>query len=178
VISNVRPESRASLSFAFGASPLPNRRLTPGAVQDSQANVCTAEHEEVIKPVSVELRRKVLEEYEMSTVNPDDYEIDYLVGPDLGGQEDIRNLWPEPKNSAVWNSEAKDDLEERLHGLVCSGQLGIQTAQHDISSNWIEAYQKYFKTDQPPSALSITIASLARHAVLAVSFRDPNRLKP
>jgi hypothetical protein len=177
-ISNTRLQSQALLVFALGASNLPNKGLTPGIVRESSANVCTTEHEEVVKPVSAELRQKVLNEYGMSNANSDDYEIDYLIAPDLGGQADIQNLWPQPKKSAVWDSKAKDALEERLHGLVCSGQLDISTARHDIASNWIEAYQKYFKTDQPQLPHSITVSSLGRDTVAVLTLRRTKSSKP
>jgi hypothetical protein len=37
----------------------------------------------------------------------------------------------------------KDRLEDKLHELVCSGTLDLQTAQRAIASNWIAAYKKY-----------------------------------
>ena len=39
--------------------------------------------------------------------------------------------------------QVKDRLEDKLHELVCSGQLDLKTAQQAIASNWIEAYKKY-----------------------------------
>jgi len=33
----------------------------------------------------------------------------------------------------------KDRLEQRLHQLVCAGQLDLATAQHDIATDWIGA---------------------------------------
>jgi hypothetical protein len=55
----------------------------------------------------------------------------------------IRNLWPQSTKTSPWNSYVKDALERKLHKLVCAGQLGLETAQSEIASNWIEAYQKY-----------------------------------
>jgi hypothetical protein len=49
----------------------------------------------------------------------------------------------------VWNARVKDDLEDRLHDMVCKGSLDLVAAQHDISSDWIAAYKKYFHTDEP-----------------------------
>jgi len=46
-------------------------------------------------------------------------------------------------NSALWNARVKDQLEQRLHELVCSGKLDLATAQHDIAVDWIAAYRKY-----------------------------------
>ncbi len=62
------------------------------------------------------------------------------------------NLWPQSYQTQPWNAHVKDALENELHRLVCSGQLDLKTAQHDISTDWIAAYKKYFHTDQPLSA--------------------------
>ncbi len=74
--------------------------------------------------------------------------MDYLITPELGGANSIRNLWPEPY-SIVWNARVKDELEDRLHDLVCEGKLDLTTAQREISTDWIAAYKKYFHTDRP-----------------------------
>jgi hypothetical protein len=48
----------------------------------------------------------------------------------------------------------QDALERKLHNLVCSGQLDLKTAQHEIASNWIDAYQKYIAKSPPPARLT------------------------
>jgi hypothetical protein len=78
-----------------------------------------------------------------------DYELDHLITPALGGTDDIHNLWPEPYAATEWNAHVKDQLEDLLHQRVCSGQLDLATAQHDIATDWIAAYKKYFRTDKP-----------------------------
>jgi hypothetical protein len=100
-------------------------------------------HEEVVRDVPSPLRQEVFKEYGIVNPRPDDYEIDYLIAPGLGGTEDIRNLWPEPSTSSAWNARVKDALEERLHQLVCDGRLDLPTAQRAIATDWISAYKKY-----------------------------------
>ena len=39
--------------------------------------------------------------------------------------------------------------EDRLHELVCRGDVDLPTAQREISSDWIAAYKKYFHPDEP-----------------------------
>jgi hypothetical protein len=46
----------------------------------------------------------------------------------------------------------KDELEDRLHTMVCSGALDLASAQQDIARDWIGAYKKYFDTDRPVSS--------------------------
>jgi hypothetical protein len=67
----------------------------------------------------------------------------------IGGATDVRNLWPEPYYDTAWNAHVKDQLEERLHEMVCRGDVDLATAQQDISKDWIAAYRKYFHTDHP-----------------------------
>jgi len=95
------------------------------------------------------MREEVFKEYGIVNARPEDYEIDYLIAPGLGGTEEIHNLWPQPFKSAKWNAYVKDDLEERLHQMVCSGDLDLPTAQREIANDWIAAYKKYFHTDAP-----------------------------
>jgi hypothetical protein len=97
----------------------------------------------------VALQRRVFEEYGIRNAQLDAYEVDYLITPELGGASDIRNLWPQPYSSTVWNARVKDALEQRLHQMVCDGQLDLATAQHDIATNWIAAYKKYFNSSRP-----------------------------
>jgi hypothetical protein len=123
---------------------LPNRDFTPGAARPaSLQEICALPHEEVVKEVSPSQRQRVLEEYGIPSARSEEYEVDYLITPGLGGNDDIRNLWPEPYHSATWNAHVKDALEERLHEMVCSHQLDLAVAQKAIATNWIAAYQKY-----------------------------------
>jgi hypothetical protein len=138
-----------NMSASLGRWEEPDLRLTPGATLPVTASeVCGAKAEPVL-PVS--LKRKVFEEYGVTPPQPDAYEVDYLITPELGGATDIRNLWPEPYEDTIWNAHVKDQLEDRLHQMVCRGDLDLATAQRDISSDWIAAYRKYFHADQPVS---------------------------
>jgi hypothetical protein len=125
---------------------IPDPRLTPGATRPvNLGDVCSMPHEEVVRDVSGSLRQQVFREYGIVNPRPEDYEVDYLIAPGLGGTEDIRNLWPEPSASSAWNAQKKDALEERLHELVCDGELDLHTAQKAIATDWITAYEKYCK---------------------------------
>jgi hypothetical protein len=127
---------------------VPDPRLTPGATRPvSLGDVCSMRHEEVVRDVSGSLRQQVFREYGIVNPRPEDYEVDYLIAPGLGGTEDIRNLWPEPSTSSTWNAHKKDALEERLHELVCDGELDLDTAQKAIATDWITAYEKYCQSD-------------------------------
>jgi hypothetical protein len=128
---------------------VPEHRLTPGAtVRMSREEVCAAQRGKN-QVVPVDLQRRVLEAYGIREGRTQDYEIDYLITPALGGADDIRNLWPQAYGHTVWNAGVKDELEDRLHELVCAGDVDLRTAQNEIATDWIAAYKKYFHTDWP-----------------------------
>jgi hypothetical protein len=131
---------------------LPDSALTPGATHPvSLAEVCSPHAEALDPAVSASVRETVFREYGMNIARDDEYQVDYLINPQLGGTADVRNLWPEPYGSTVWNARVKDELENRLHRLVCDKQIDLTSAQHEIATDWIAAYKKYFHTENPAS---------------------------
>jgi hypothetical protein len=147
-LSTLHRTKSAVIASERGTEPDPS--LTPGATRRvTISEVCSMAHEEVVGEVSTSLRQEVFQEYGIANAGPDEYEVDYLIAPGLGGVEQIHNLWPEPYTSRTWNAHVKDVLEERLHEMVCAGQLDLSTAQREIATDWIAAYKKYFHTDRP-----------------------------
>jgi putative zinc finger protein len=124
---------------------VPNRSLTPGAVRAvSLKEICSSTDDDLDPRVSSSTERAVLQEYGLSSNKPSlNYQIDYLVNPQLGGTNDIRNLWPEPYSDARWNAQAKDELERHLHQMVCNRTVDLAVAQQEIATDWIAAYKKY-----------------------------------
>jgi hypothetical protein len=130
------------------AGVLPLAHLTPGATRPVALHeVCQDEDRSLVVPAVV--RQQVLLAYHMLDVPAGEYELDYLITPELGGTADPRNLWPERYSSAVWNARVKDELEDLLPRLVCEGTVALATAQRDMATNWIDAYRKYFRTEGP-----------------------------
>jgi predicted anti-sigma-YlaC factor YlaD len=146
-----------------GNGILPSRTLTPGATRSvAIGEICSMAHEEVVRAVPNSVGQAVFREYGITHARAEDYEIDYLIAPGLGGSDDIRNLWPQPYDAATWNARVKDALEERLHQLVCQGKLDLPTAQRDIASDWIAAYRKYFHANEPPASADVNASADAR----------------
>ena len=128
---------------------LPIRSLTPGAVWSvSREDICDGRQRQQ-RPVPAAIRQEVLRVYDMQRVASAEYELDYLITPELGGAADTRNLWPQRYRSRVWNALVKDQLEHLLPQLVCQGVMELATAQREISGDWVAAYQRHFKTNLP-----------------------------
>lgn len=140
---------RNLLADRLESPSLPDPRLTPGAVRSvTIAEVCSLQHEEVVRAVPSDLQTRVFREYGLRSPNLQHYEVDYLITPGLGGADQLSNLWPQPYSGA-WNAHLKDTLEERLHEMVCERKIPLAIAQHDIATDWIAAYKKYLRTDKP-----------------------------
>ena len=73
-------------------------------------------------------------------------ELDHLVSLELGGSNDVSNLWPEPYDGP-WNAHIKDKLENRLHKLVCDGSISLPEAQRLEATDWIAAYKRFVGGD-------------------------------
>jgi hypothetical protein len=147
--SHREPDQEAATDTRFGR-PLPDAQLTPGAVRTVVSHeVCGSKTDPSKFQIPAKLQSKVFQEYGMPDVPPENYEVDYLITPELGGADDIRNLWPEPYADTEWNAHVKDQLEDYLRDQVCEGRLNLSTAQRDISVDWVSAYKKYLHTDSP-----------------------------
>ncbi|WP_174721501.1 hypothetical protein [Capsulimonas corticalis] len=123
---------------------VPNPNLTPGAVLPvTKDDLCVPGYTKKVRNVPQSVKNQVYAEYGVTHHKAGDYEVDHLISLELGGSNSIKNLWPESYKSKPYNAHVKDKLENRLHALVCSGQLDLAAAQHAIATDWIGAYKKY-----------------------------------
>lgn len=138
----------ARMAFAEEHS-VPNMRLTPGDTQPNltEADVCKPDFGKLRVPPA-ELQRKIFAAYGLPEGNRTGYcetadgcAINRLIPASLGGTNDPRNLWPLSLDAHEWNVSAKKMLEEKLHELVCHGELSLADAQSAIAKDWISAYQ-------------------------------------
>jgi len=134
-----------ALSVA-NAVQLPDRTRTPGAIATTSASaVCRPGYAHVARNVPYRVRDAVYMAYGLPRghripsggyVGPRrGYVIDHLVPLELGGANDVRNLWPQPRNEA----RAKDRVEDELHEAVCSGQMRLVDVQQRIVRYWQHA---------------------------------------
>ena len=132
---------------------LPDPKMTPGATLPVTArrhlpSLATPRRSATFP---LDVKQQVYAEYGITSHKPGDYEVDHLISLELGGSNSIKNLWPQSYLTQPWNAHVKDALENELHDEVCSGRLDLATAQHDIATDWIAAYKKYFHTNVPLS---------------------------
>jgi hypothetical protein len=88
---------------------------------------------------------QVYAEYAITHHSTGQYEVDHLVSLELGGSNDIANLWPEAASPKPGFHE-KDKVENYLHDQVCSGAISLPEAQKEIATNWLAVYNRMSQT--------------------------------
>jgi len=129
---------------AKSGAQLPNPQLTPGVVDPklTAAVLCGKRFRTgQIRNVDESTKRKVCQEYgvRLSDCNGRTLEIDHLISLELGGSNDMRNLWAQPYNPRPAAHE-KDLVEDWLHRQVCSGKVSLPEAQREIVDDWYGIY--------------------------------------
>ncbi len=129
---------------AEDAPYLPNRKRTPGAIFTGATReiICVPGYTKRVRHVPVALKKQAYNAYGIKHHAKGEYEVDHLVSLELGGSNDITNLWPEPYHG-LNNAHAKDKLENEMHHRVCAGTLTLAQAQKEIAFDWLQAYHKY-----------------------------------
>jgi hypothetical protein len=139
------------LEYHIENAVLPDPKLTPGDVfrEATAEDVCTPGWSRDHRHVTESEKTKVYEEYPDSgrkcvCINglPGCCDVDHLIPLEIGGSNDTKNLWPEPEEPRPGSFE-KDQIENRLHALVCEGKMSLVDAQKCIASNWIACWQKH-----------------------------------
>ena len=150
------------------AADLPTHTLTPGRVLTRRASVvCRSGYASSVRDVPESESDAVYARYGVVHV-PYAHEVDHLVSLELGGSNAIGNLWPEPY-AGRWGARTKDVLENRLHELVCDGQLSLARAQRLEAGDWVAGYRRFVGAPPPVSEPTHHPAVKHRHRAQATT---------
>lgn len=133
-----------ALLLLLATQPDPAR--TPGVTRPlTVQTICATKWGKDARAVTEAMKRQVAATYGLPRASIVGFtkgpccEFDHLISRELGGADDVRNLWPQPWIAA----KQKDRLENKLHALVCAGSLSLADAQHQIATDWVAAYTTY-----------------------------------
>jgi hypothetical protein len=136
--------ARQTATSGCTRGPNPDRRCSPGAYSAGLTKdvICSPDFRtSTIRNVPASEKRAVKVAYGMQ---PRSYgsalEIDHIISLELGGSNSIANLFPE----RAPGYRAKDKLENRLHDMVCSGEITLRAAQQRIAQDWQTLYAHVF----------------------------------
>ena len=131
---------------------LPDPACTPGVADprvtqgNLAATICKSGYSTSVRP-STSVTRPI-KEAQMAAYGyadaPANYELDHLISLELGGHpSDVKNLWPEAYGRGEWDAARKDQIENKLHDLVCAGSVLLAEAQRMEATDWRAAWTKY-----------------------------------
>lgn len=147
---------RLKSCHARDGGKLPDPACTPGSIdpavtqKDIRSTICKSGWTAAVRPPESQT------EYAKYHVAYPAYhikhsaisELDHLVPLELGGSNDITNLWPEVGKQP----NPKDKVEDALNRAVCEGKASLAAAQNAIASDWITAETRLGLTRSHPRA--------------------------
>jgi hypothetical protein len=133
------------LLVSMASADRPSRELTPGVTRPiSRTTVCATRWGLDRRHVTEAMRKQVFTNYGIPYSQHRSYELDHLVPRELGGADDVANLWPQ-KWTGPYNARQKDRLENALHRAVCAGELSLHDAQESIRRDWLSSYRLWVR---------------------------------
>ena len=140
---------RAKTSGCQARGALQDSDCTPGDIitTATKDDICKSGYAKSVRNVPTSEKNAVYAEYGITHHSAGQYEVDHLVSLELGGSNDISNLWPEAA-SPTPGFHQKDRVENYLHEQVCSGAISLQQAQYEIATNWLTVYNRMPSSDR------------------------------
>jgi hypothetical protein len=127
-LDSVPPPSSCSISDAGVPS------CAPGAVDtDDLAIICGQHTSERRCTFDASFRRRLLAAYGVTSAG----ELDHRISLELGGSNDVTNIWPEPAEEF----RLKDEVENALHRAVCKHELSLDAARKIVLDDWRGFYR-------------------------------------
>lgn len=124
----------------------PDPKLTPGAYDPKvtqetiSTTICKKGSTKDSRHVTEKTKRDVYERYGIDyRLFHGKFEVDHFISLELGGLNDISNLWPqrfEPKPGA----REKDVVETHLKKEICKGLITLDRGRQIIKQDWYECY--------------------------------------
>lgn len=139
------------------ASALPDSACSPGAVLTTDIRtICTAGYTKTVRNVSTATKKKVFKEYDIPYSEHSNYEVDHIISLELGGSNDISNLFPE--SYLIQNgARVKDSFENYLHKQICNGSITVTEAQKEISTDWLTYNTARLNSTKPITKINLSI---------------------
>ncbi|MBU6142256.1 HNH endonuclease [Patescibacteria group bacterium] len=149
-VTDPRPlDARTKAAPCVMNGSLPDHACTPGAVfvHATVDAICAPGYSRSVRNVPQKVHEQAFYEYGLSYAQPyGSFEVDHLVPLELGGNNDIANLFPEAADPQPGFHE-KDLVENYLHEEVCAGRVGLAVAQDRIANDWLSIYENLSPDD-------------------------------
>lgn len=150
------PGVKEASNVSGNANLYPDPKLTPGDTLPVTAKeICVPGYAGQTRNVSPAEKKQVYQEYNLAYPQPlGSIEVDHLISLQLGGSNDIKNLWPEKADPKPGFHE-KDAVENYLHKQLCDGKMTLGQVQEAIRTDWYKVYEQMIGSKTEPQNTSI-----------------------
>jgi hypothetical protein len=133
-----------------------DKACTPGDIIQSatKEQICVSGYAGTVRNVPQSVKNEAYASYGIASHRSGEYEVDHLVSLELGGSNDISNLWPELASPKPGFHE-KDKVENYLHKQMCSGAVTLKQAQIEIATDWLSVYNSMPASDKSGSGSNV-----------------------
>lgn len=137
--------SNKTLTYPFYPHSDTTGEIFPNA---TDTTVCENGYTAEVRHVSGSVKHQVYEEYGVPSDKHGEYEVDHFISLELGGNNDIKNLWAQPYvvylnvngENLRMGAREKDVVETNLHKRICNGEITLSQAEVIITTNWVGYY--------------------------------------
>lgn len=116
----------------------PDYACTPGGVFADvlRGDLCKRGYASSVKAISAKTKDAVFSAYTIAEFDRKQYTLDRFAPINLGGTNDVQNIWPQPTKDV----SSKNKVESFLFEEMCSGRITVSESQELASTNWQKVY--------------------------------------
>jgi len=103
-------------------------------------DICVSGYTSNVRRVTSKTAQQVYNNYGVNSRVTGEYEMDHIIPLELGGDNEIANLYPQPQ-LPLPGFKQKDKVENCFHRMVCNNELDIQKAQLIMSTDWTQGIE-------------------------------------
>lgn len=119
------------LVTTLSSGTLPNRKFTPGDINPFVMLNWVCNHYIDSFPPSISDVKKAYANYGIS-ISDVNYKLDYLIPISLGGENSVKNMWPQTTRQWL----AKNKIENDMLFDVCNGKVSLSEVQILLAKDW------------------------------------------
>jgi hypothetical protein len=137
----------SSKTLVYPFYPRTDGAIFKGITSDT---TCVIGYTKTVRHVTAKMKKEIFKRYGVTTGHKRGYEVDHIISLQLGGSNELDNLYPQPyevylnvngKDMRMGALE-KDVVENALRRNVCKGKITLKEAQDIIVKDWITYYLK------------------------------------
>lgn len=144
---NAYAQDFSNKTLAYPFYPHANT-IGEGYKDATDQTVCEDGYTKTVRNVTTYTKHQIYAMYGIKEGHYGEVEVDHFISLELGGDNDLVNLWAQPYECYLsfngsnlrMGAREKDVVETNLHRRICNGEMTLKQAQDIITTNWVGYY--------------------------------------